>query len=170
MSCPGVQTSHNVTEITLFELIKTFTELPGPGGDEWIVQNFLLDRWRPQVEKTTLTPVGNLIAEVGGRGPRLLLAAHADEICFVVKYIAENSSRYEPQPKDIAEILKTIKAHATETIARALAPLSKEDCVCVLAGLDSLAALFGEGSTAYAPDFCTPTDEADPQAPPRTTP
>ena len=29
MSCPGVQTSHNVTEITLFELIKTFTELPG---------------------------------------------------------------------------------------------------------------------------------------------
>ena len=90
MSCPGVQTSHNVTEITLFELIKTFTELPGPGGDEWIVQNFLLDRWRPQVEKTTLTPVGNLIAEVGGRGPRLLLAAHADEICFVVKYIADD--------------------------------------------------------------------------------
>lgn len=27
----------------------------------------------------------------------------------VVKYIAENSSKYEPQPKDIAEILKTIK-------------------------------------------------------------
>ena len=38
----------------------------------------------------TLTPVGNLIAHVGGSGPRLMLAAHADEICFVVKYISDD--------------------------------------------------------------------------------
>jgi endoglucanase len=74
----------------LFDLIKTYTELPGPGGDEWLVQNFVRERWQPQVQRMTLTPVGNLIADVGGRGPRLLVAAHADEICFVVKYISED--------------------------------------------------------------------------------
>jgi endoglucanase len=72
----------------MFELLKTFCELPGPVGDEIAVQNFLMDRWRPRVQDLELTPVGNLIAHIGGEGPRLMLAAHADEICFVVKHIA----------------------------------------------------------------------------------
>ena len=74
----------------LYELIKAFTELPGPGGDEWTVQRFLAERWRSRVRHLSLTPVGNLIAHVGGTGPRLMIAAHADEICFVVKHIAED--------------------------------------------------------------------------------
>ena len=74
----------------MYDLIKTFTELPGPGGDEWRVQRFLSERWQPHVQELRLTPVGNLIAHVGGSGPRLMLAAHADEICFVVKYIADD--------------------------------------------------------------------------------
>ena len=74
----------------MFDLIKTFTELPGPGGDEWRVQDFLADHWHSRVQDLALTPVGNLIANVGGQGPRLMIAAHADEICFVVKYIDED--------------------------------------------------------------------------------
>lgn len=74
----------------MYERIKTFTELPGPGGDEWGVQNFLKQRWQPHVQNIELTPVGNLIATVGGSGPRLMLAAHADEICFVVRHISED--------------------------------------------------------------------------------
>ena len=79
-----------MTTTNLFELIKSYTELPGPGGDEWIVQDFVQKRWRPHVQTMTQTPVGNVIAHVGGEGPRLMLAAHADEICFVVKYIDDN--------------------------------------------------------------------------------
>ena len=74
----------------MFELIKTLCELPGPGGDEAPVQDYLQEHWHTRVESLRLTGVGNLIAHVGGRGPRLLVAAHADEIAFVVKHISED--------------------------------------------------------------------------------
>lgn len=74
----------------MFDLLKTLCELPGPVGDEIAVQNFLMERWRPRVQELELTRVGNLIARIGGQGPRLMVAAHADEICFVVKHIAED--------------------------------------------------------------------------------
>jgi putative aminopeptidase FrvX len=74
----------------MFDLIKELTELPGPGGDEWQVQEWLTKRWQDRVDQITSTPVGNLIAKVGGSGPRIMLAAHADEICFVVKYIDDD--------------------------------------------------------------------------------
>ena len=107
----------------------------------------------------SLPTVSRTIATLSDRGWVTSRRDPTDRRCLLISLSSDGK-----------EILKAIKAHATETIARALAPLSKEDCVCVLAGLDSLGALFEEGSTAYAPDFCTPTDEADPQAPPRTTP
>jgi putative aminopeptidase FrvX len=74
----------------MFDLIKTLTELAGPGGDEWLVQEWLMRRWQARVREMELTPIGNLIAHVGGQGPRLMIAAHADEICFVVKYISND--------------------------------------------------------------------------------
>ena len=74
----------------MFELIKTLCELPGPGGDEAPIQDYLQELWHARVESVTLTKVGNLIAHVGGHGPRMLIAAHADEIAFVVKHISED--------------------------------------------------------------------------------
>jgi putative aminopeptidase FrvX len=74
----------------LFDLIKTLCELPGPVGDEGPVQSLLAERWRPRMQALTITPVGNLIAHIGGQGPRLMIAAHADEICFAVKHISED--------------------------------------------------------------------------------
>jgi endoglucanase len=74
----------------MFDLIKKLCELPGPVGDEAAVQNFLLETWHDRVEAITLTKVGNLVARIGGQGPRLLLAAHADELCYVVKYISDD--------------------------------------------------------------------------------
>jgi len=71
----------------MFDLIKSLCELPGPGGDEWAVQEFLSKRWSPRLQALRTTPVGNLIAHLGGSGPRLLVAAHADELCYVVKHI-----------------------------------------------------------------------------------
>lgn len=73
----------------MFDLLKTLCELPGPGGDEGAVQDFLEARWSGRVQSARRTKVNNLIAEVGGAGKRLMIAGHADEICFVVKHIAE---------------------------------------------------------------------------------
>lgn len=74
----------------MFSLLKTYCELPGPGGDEAFAQKFVAETWQPRVKSVEITPVGNLIARVGGSGPRLLIGAHVDEICFVVKYISDD--------------------------------------------------------------------------------
>lgn len=59
-------------------------------GQEDLVQDFLYKRWQPYSQKIEITAVGNLIAHVGGHGPRLLIEAHADEIGVLVKHISED--------------------------------------------------------------------------------
>lgn len=72
----------------MFEKLKYFCEIAAPGGREDLIHTPLAERWQPQVESVTITPVGNLIAHVGGTGPKLLLVGHGDEIGFTVKYIS----------------------------------------------------------------------------------
>src|SRR5690606_25843897 len=45
------------------------------------------ERWAALGAEVEVTPIGNVIAHVGGTGPRLLLQGHADEISFVVRSI-----------------------------------------------------------------------------------
>lgn len=74
----------------MYEILKTLCELPGPVGREQAVHNYLLERWSSAAERAYLTPVGNLIAHVGGNGPRFLLVGHGDEIGFTIKHISED--------------------------------------------------------------------------------
>jgi endoglucanase len=76
-------------ETETFELIKTLTQLPGPTGHEDAVQEWILDRWRQSATDVRRTRVNNVLAKVGGSGPRLALMAHADEICFMVKSVTK---------------------------------------------------------------------------------
>lgn len=71
----------------MFELVKALTELPGPTGYEDPVQDWLAQKWREHGLRVEKTPIGNLMAKVGGRGAKLLIGAHADEISFRVKSI-----------------------------------------------------------------------------------
>lgn len=72
----------------MFDLVKELTELPGPTGLEDRVQDWIADRWSRFAE-TRRTRVNNVLAHVGGSGPRLALVAHADEICLMVKSISD---------------------------------------------------------------------------------
>ena len=72
---------------TLFQWVKTLTELPGPTNYEEPVQEALEGLWRPHVQSLRRDALGNLVAHWGGQGPRLLIGAHADEICLLVKSI-----------------------------------------------------------------------------------
>src|SRR5258706_16130656 len=78
----------------MFETLKLLCELPGPGGREERVHGLLAERWKGHSEWVKITPVGNLIAHIGGNGPRLLVAGHGDEIGFAVKYISAGGFIY----------------------------------------------------------------------------
>jgi putative aminopeptidase FrvX len=74
----------------MFELLKTLSEIPGPVGREERVHGFLRERWRERGVEATIDPVGNLVAHVGGKGPKLLLVGHGDEIGFAVRHISDD--------------------------------------------------------------------------------
>jgi putative aminopeptidase FrvX len=77
-------------EVTfVFDLVKELTELPGPTGHEDAVQDWIARRWGEFAEDVRRTRVNNILARVGGSGPRLLLVAHADEICLMVKSVSD---------------------------------------------------------------------------------
>lgn len=71
----------------MFELIKELTELAGPVGQEEIVLDRIEELWQESGAQTERTRIGNVLAHVGGAGPRVLLAAHADELCYLVRDI-----------------------------------------------------------------------------------
>jgi putative aminopeptidase FrvX len=79
-----------MTETDTFELIRMLSELPGPTGDEAAVQTWIADRWRQSSTEVHTTRVNNVLAKIGGSGPRLAVMAHADEICFLVKSISDS--------------------------------------------------------------------------------
>jgi endoglucanase len=74
----------------VFALVKELSELPGPTGHEDRVQEWLLERWSGFARDVCRTRVNNILARVGGSGPRLALVGHADEICLMVKSVSEN--------------------------------------------------------------------------------
>lgn len=74
----------------LFELVKTLCDLPGPIGHEDAVQDWIADRWGGFAQEVRRTRVDNVLAKVGGSGRRLVIMAHADEICFMVKSIHDD--------------------------------------------------------------------------------
>lgn len=71
----------------VFGLVQTLTELNGPTGYEDPVQDWLTARWTELGLEVERTSIGNLLARLGGAGPRLFIAAHADQISFRVKSI-----------------------------------------------------------------------------------
>jgi endoglucanase len=78
----------------VFELIKALTELTGPVGQEREVLDYIEPLWQAAGAETERTRIGNLVARSGGRGRKLLLAAHADELCYLVRSIAPGGFLY----------------------------------------------------------------------------
>jgi len=73
-----------------FDLIKTLTELPGPVGFETAVQDHIAAHWGRFAQEVRRTRVDNVLAKVGGEGERLVIVAHADELCWIVRSISDD--------------------------------------------------------------------------------
>lgn len=70
-----------------FEELKRICEITGPIGYPDDMNDYLRAEWSP-LGDLTVSPVGNVVAHIGGQGPKILLDAHSDEIGYVVRSIS----------------------------------------------------------------------------------
>lgn len=76
-----------------YQLIKQLTELQGISGNEGRVRQFLKEKMTPLVDELHQSPLGNLFGIKYSQvqdAPRLMLAAHMDEVGFMVSRITDN--------------------------------------------------------------------------------
>ena len=82
-------------EAEAFAFLKQIVDTPGPSGYEQQVQKVFRERVRPYVEEVSTDVMGNVVAVKNPSGtPRVMLAGHADEIGFIVRYINDDGFLY----------------------------------------------------------------------------
>lgn len=81
-----------------FELLKKISETPGAPGFEHKVRRLVIEEIKDLVDEYFIDSMGSLIAVRKGRDPkRVLVAAHMDEISFIVTYVDdEGFIRFHP--------------------------------------------------------------------------
>src|SRR3954454_6591327 len=75
------------------DLRNTLAELcavSAPSGAETELADLLLRRWAPRCEEVSRDAVGNVVARVGGSGPRVLLQAHMDQVGYIVRHVTDD--------------------------------------------------------------------------------
>jgi tetrahedral aminopeptidase len=81
----------------LFKHLQTLTETPAPSGFEHKIAPVIQELWEPYVDTITIDRVGSLVAAKHGQGdeprPRILLAAHMDEIGLMVADIVDHNGQ-----------------------------------------------------------------------------
>jgi endoglucanase len=69
------------------ELMKQFTESPGPPGAEGPVRKLVVENMKPYADKVMYDGLGSVIAQQGTSGPRIMVDAHMDELGGMVRHI-----------------------------------------------------------------------------------
>jgi putative aminopeptidase FrvX len=78
-----------------FDFLKRLVDTPGPSGYEQRVQRVFRDRVAAYAAEVRTDVLGNVYATVNpGGSPRIMLAGHADEIGFQVRYISDEGMLY----------------------------------------------------------------------------
>lgn len=72
-------------------LLKTISEIPGAPGFEQKIREFVIQQATPLVDEISVDPMGNVIAlKKGKEGKRVMVAAHMDEIGFIVTHVDDD--------------------------------------------------------------------------------
>jgi endoglucanase len=70
------------------ELLTALCEAPGAPGREERIRNLVIREMEPYVDEISVDPMGSVAGvRKGGGGPRVVLAAHMDELGFLVTHI-----------------------------------------------------------------------------------
>ncbi|MBN1422151.1 MAG: M42 family metallopeptidase [Planctomycetes bacterium] len=73
------------------DLLRELCEVPGPPGREERVRELVIRELEPVVDEIRTDAMGNVIARRAGKGgPRLMVAAHMDEIGFMITHVDDN--------------------------------------------------------------------------------
>lgn len=82
------------------QLFKTLTELPGAPGNEHYVRAFMrtqLEKYSDEIVQDRLGGIFGLRKSEDANAPKILVAAHMDEVAFMVTNITENGMiRFQP--------------------------------------------------------------------------
>lgn len=114
-----------------FELLKKICELPGIPGREDAVRDLVLAEMGPLVDDISVDALGNVVGvRKGDGGPRVMVAAHMDEIGFLVKHIDDKGYiRVHPvggfDPRVLPAQRVFVHGFAGETLRGALAVAAK---------------------------------------------
>ncbi len=83
--------------MNLFKHLKTLTETPAPSGFEHKIGPVIKELWESYVDEISIDRIGSLIALKKGQGeaprPRILIAAHMDEIGLMVSDVVEHNGQ-----------------------------------------------------------------------------
>ncbi|TVR71405.1 MAG: M42 family peptidase [Sphaerobacteraceae bacterium] len=81
----------NANELNL-DLVRKLLDAPGIAGREDQVRAIVKQEMEPLVDEITVDAMGSVIGvkKGSGNGPKVMLAAHMDEIGFMVRFIDEN--------------------------------------------------------------------------------
>ncbi|RME78486.1 M42 family peptidase [Candidatus Woesearchaeota archaeon] len=74
------------------KLLEELCNAFGPSGDEAEVRTLLKKEMKKHLKDVRVDKFGNLICRKEGKGPRIMLAAHMDEIGLMIKDIKEDGS------------------------------------------------------------------------------
>ncbi len=73
------------------DLLKRLSEAASVPGHEGKIRGIIEEELKGIVDEFKVDPLGNLIAHKEGSGPAVLIAAHMDEIGFIVKHVEEET-------------------------------------------------------------------------------
>ncbi|MEA3318355.1 MAG: M42 family metallopeptidase [Bacteroidota bacterium] len=103
-----------------FELLKNISETPGVSGFEKPIRDLILNEIKDLVDDIKIDNLGNIIAlKKGENNKKLMIAAHMDEIGFIVSHIDDNGFlRFHPlggfDPKTLTS--QRVIVHGKESV------------------------------------------------------
>ena len=113
------------------DLLKRLSEAPGIAGREDRVRALVIEELRPLVDEVRIDVMGNVVGtKRGGGGPRVMVAAHMDEIGFFVKHIDDKGFlRLQPvggfDPRVLVAQRVLVHGFAGQTLRGVLQPAAK---------------------------------------------
>ena len=113
------------------DLLRRLCETPGVPGHEDRVRAVVVEELRPLVDELRIDVLGNLVGTKRGTGgPRVMLAAHMDEIGFLVKHIDDDGFlRLQPLGGFDSRVLVAqrvlVHGYAGESLRGVVQPASK---------------------------------------------